>query len=232
MTGHALHAPVHVVGVLSAFGLGLLGSAHCIAMCGGFAAAIAQGPPKASARTARMLVCFGGRIGAYVLLGAAFGALGAVLGGAESAAWGRSTGVWVRTALGGAMIGLGIALAAEGRALRALERGGAALWHHVAPLTRRLRPLDRTWKLAALGALWGFLPCGLVYAALAGAAAAGTPVTGALWMGAFGLGTVPALAGLTTVSSWLARIARTRRTAGVVLSLYGIWTIVGSLAFV
>jgi sulfite exporter TauE/SafE len=84
---------------------------------------------------------------------------------------------------------LGFLLAAWGRA--GLPQAGAAVrfkaW--AGPLLHRVRPGGFGYGLAL-----GLLPCGLVYLALVGACAAGGPVMGAVFMVAFGVGTVPVLA--------------------------------------
>ena len=112
------------------------------------------------------------------------------------------------------------------------ERPGAWLWARIAPLTGRIGAPDRLWKRVALGAIWGWLPCGLVYAALAGAAVVGSAAGGALYMLCFGLGTLPAVVATGVVAgrveAW-ARNAGLRRLAGAVLVLFGLWTAAGTL---
>ena len=224
---HALHAPIVAAGTLSAFLLGLVGSIHCVVMCGGLATAVAGDPTRGLRRSAaRILLRTSGRILGYTLAGTAAGTLGAGL----TTWWGDPAGLLVRTALGTALVLAGVAVAASPRTLRALERSGAHAWRHLAPLTRGLRPLDRAWKLFALGTLWALLPCGLLYTALAGAAATGHPALGATWMAAFGLGTVPAVAGLGTFVAHLGRLTRPHVTAGVTLVALGAWTVLGAFA--
>ena len=135
--------------------------------------------------------------------------------------------------LGVALLLLGLQVAGRGAGLARLERAGARLWRQVAPLTRRLRPLDRAWKLLAVGALWGLLPCGLVYTALAGAATTADPIMGAALLAAFGVGTLPAVAGLGVAASRLGRLvshAGTRVAAGALIAGYGAWIALGALA--
>jgi sulfite exporter TauE/SafE len=104
---------------------------------------------------------------------------------------------------------MGLYLAGAGRALVRLEALGAPIWRSVQPLAARLLPADTLPQAFAAGALWGWLPCGLVYGALAAAAFAGSPGRGALVMLAFGLGTAPNLlaAGLAAarVRAWAGR---------------------------
>jgi sulfite exporter TauE/SafE len=77
----------------------------------------------------------------------------------------------------------------------------------------------------ALGLLWGWMPCGLVYAALAAAATSGAPGAGALTMAAFGVGTLPTLVTMGTAAAFVARAARARlvrRMAGLTIVAFGV----------
>jgi len=168
-----------------AFALGLLGSLHCAAMCGPLMLALpaAHGGP-ARFVTGRM-VCQLGRIATYCLLGVVAGLAGKsiYLAGLQR---------WLSIALGlailaGFLASKKISLAAP--VVRLVVRLKAAM---SAQLRRRsLR------SLALLGLLNGLLPCGLVYVAMAGAAARGTIPGGIGYMTAFGLGTVPAMLGIS-----------------------------------
>jgi len=80
--------------------------------------------------------------------------------------------------------------------------------------------------------VWGWLPCGLVYGMLAAAAGMGGPARGAAFMAVFGLGTVPAVAGVSLasqrVAAWFG--AGRRRALGLLLAAFGTWTLVTPLA--
>jgi sulfite exporter TauE/SafE len=215
--------------------MGLLGSPHCVGMCGGIATALAPAPAKgADARRPVRDVVIGvalgvGRIATYAALGAVAGGLGrVVVGGAGSAA-----GPLLRVALGVLLVGVGLSIAGWWPgALAGLERVGARVWEALAPVARHVVPVDDPLRALAAGALWGLLPCGLVYAALAGAAASGSPVDGAGWMTAFGLGTLPAVLGAGWMAGrlrqWTRRV-EVRRVAGVVLLASGVWTAVAPI---
>ena len=81
-------------------------------------------------------------------------------------------------------------LLGQGVWLKKLEGIGSGLWRRLQPLTRRLLPVDHPLKALALGGLWGLLPCGLIYTALALAVTAGSAPAGALVMLVFGMVTV------------------------------------------
>jgi sulfite exporter TauE/SafE len=93
-----------------------------------------------------------------------------------------------------------------------------------APLWRRLHPFVPTRSGFLSGLLWGFLPCGLVYGALAAAAFAGSPAAGAAAMLAFGIGTLPLLvAAGFTLSKLRAPVLRSVAGGGVLaFGIYGL----------
>ena len=75
--------------------------------------------------------------------------------------------------------------------IRGMESAGAVLWRQVQPFAQRMLPVDRVDKALGLGMVWGWLPCGMVYAVLLLALSTGTAIQGGLVMLAFGLGTLP-----------------------------------------
>jgi sulfite exporter TauE/SafE len=206
------------------FLLGLFGGLHCIGMCGGIVSALSgAGTDARSAgqKAARQLIYSAGRISSYAVAGAAAGGLGLSL----LSLLGPDAARWLRVLAGAFLVAAGLYLAGWWFGLTRLERLGAHAWRHIAPLSGRLQPLDRAWKQFAAGAVWGWLPCGLVYAALAGASAAGGAAQGAAMMAAFGIGTLPALLAAGTASQALQSGVRTRRFAGGLLVVFGLWTI-------
>jgi hypothetical protein len=121
---------------------------------------------------------------------------------------------------------VGLYLAGADRLLAPLEALGRPLWRRLQPLAARLlraRPEPTARMLArsySAGLAWGWLPCAMVYAALAAAAFAGGPAAGALAMVAFGLGTLPFLLG----AGWLAaRLRDWRRAAGAAVLGFGVY---------
>ena len=165
-------------------GLGLASSLHCAQMCGPIVFCVAQtGRPVAG-----QLAYNAGRISTYALLGALAGTLGngiSWLAGAEQIA---------AIAAGALMVIAGVLMSGVPRAgLIQLGEGG---WRMPGIFTRTIGRLLRShslWRRLSLGALMGFLPCGLIYAALLNAAAAGSAAAGAFSMALFGVGTALAL---------------------------------------
>ena len=105
-----------------------------------------------------------------------------------------------------------------GKSLGVLERALVRILPAQPPAAARRLIADPVgWRGYALGVVLGFLPCGLIYAALAAAAAAGDPLRGAAAMAAFALGTMPGLIGVGWAGAVFAR--RWKRLAGVVAPL-------------
>lgn len=170
-------------------GSSLLGSAHCAGMCGGLALA-AIGPDD-GARAPRQVGYHGGRLVSYAALGVVAGLVGQVVDDA-----GVLVGVQrVAAVVAGVMIALfGLATVLRALGVRVPSAGVprplivAAQRVHV--WTLRLPPKHRG---VPIGLATPLLPCGWLYAFAAIAAASASPWLGALIMGAFWLGTVPAV---------------------------------------
>ncbi len=227
--------------VASAFLMGLFGGVHCVAMCGGIVGVLCGAAPRCPTATASTgpsrltqapywLAYNAGRVGSYTLLGLLFGSLGSV-----------SIGVFplepmrfaLRAMAAVCMLAVGLHLAGLPSIVTALESIGAPLWKRVAPLTKRFVPLRTPWHALVLGGLWGLMPCGLLYGALALAASAESPSLGAAMMAAFGAATLPVLLTMSVVaqgvSRWLAR-AWVRRAAGAIVLAFGVWSSLGVAA--
>jgi sulfite exporter TauE/SafE len=171
--------------------------------------------PTVSARPAlaNVLAYNLGRIGSYTLAGALAGGLGAGAGSLARLPALQAGGYWIANLM---LALLGLYLMDAWRGLARLEQGGQLLWRHVQPLLRRLRPVPGTafgpGRMLAAGAMWGWLPCGMVYSVLVTAMLSGSAPGGALVMLAFGLGTLPMLLGLGLLG---ARVRACLRVRGV-----------------
>lgn len=203
---------------LSAFLVGLAGGAHCFGMCGGIISALSF----AARERAYWLSLFysAGRISSYALLGAIVASI-ASLGSA-------GPGLGIARLLAGALLVLmGLYLAGWWSGLLWLERVGAPLWRRLQPLAQRLLPVRHPAAAFGFGLIWGWLPCGLVYSALALSATAMEPAGGALIMLSFGLGTLPAVvfAGLFTQKLRpVLQGKRLRLLFALCLIGFGVWT--------
>ena len=207
--------------VVAALTMGLLGGAHCVVMCGGVVGAMCAGSAPPMRRASHVLLYNVGRIASYAIAGAIAGGVGA-LASSVGAVYGAQ--VALRVIAGVLALTVGLYVAGVWRGARALERAASPLWRRVEPLAKRLLPVEHPLAALGLGALWGWLPCGLVYAALGIAVTSATPSMGALTMAAFGVGTLPTLVAMGAAASALARVARrpwVRRGAGLALALMG-----------
>lgn len=207
------------------FGLGLLGAGHCVGMCGGIASALGFAGDHGAGRW--VLAYNLGRVGSYALAGALVAGVGAL--GAKYLA----AGPLLRVVAGCLLIAMGFYVTGWWRGLVWLEQGGRLLWRRLQPLGQRFLPVRSTGNGVALGLIWGWLPCGLVYSALAFAATAGSPLMGMAHMIAFGLGTLPAMLMAGFASGALARQLQRvalRRVFALLLVSYGVWTLLAVFA--
>jgi hypothetical protein len=212
------------------FGASLLGSAHCVAMCGPYVAmCTAQFVPRGATPATRcgLRVLFNvGRIATYAVIGLIVGAFGQI---AQAVAGRFGFAGIVAIAAGSSALVFGLSMMGWFRdPARVVAAAGLGRWL----IAGRMR-LNRAPAAAApllLGALQGWLPCALVYAAASRATLAGTPAMGAFTMLVFGLGTAPAIFALTLVPQTLLRRVRTQRLAGALLALLGVILILRGLA--
>lgn len=186
------------------FMAGMAASWHCVGMCGGFACAIAGDRRGRVATARRQLLYNAGRVTTYCFLGALAGALAAGIG--TSSPNMAITGPQRLLAIISGLLMIFIGLQFFG-CFQRLKRppmigfGGEALTVALRDLLRSPSP----FAPLAFGVANGFLPCPLVYAFLAQAAASGAPVPGITVMLAFGLGTFPAMLLMGGLSGWLWR---------------------------
>ena len=210
---------------------GVLGSAHCIGMCGAISATMNLGTSGILAALGRQVLWSCGRIFTYAFLGLAAAFAGLRLSHSELVE-SQGVGIWIQagfsTLAGGLLIIQGCL--AAGLLRRRVSGGGscpaAGLYGAF------LRGGSATAAFVA-GVLTGFLPCGLVYSFLALSAAGGSLWKGALVMTAFGLGTVPVMlvtgTGLSLASLTFRR--RMMRLAAVCVMFTGLLTLGRGLAF-
>lgn len=213
--------------ILTALALGLLGGGHCIGMCGGLMGALTLAIPVEQRRgwpMWRILLSYNaGRIASYTAAGALLGSVGWLV---------RDLGLdmLLRTIAGLLMIAMGLYLANWWSGLTRIEALGRGLWKHIEPHARRLLPVKRVPQAIALGALWGWLPCGLVYSVLVWASSQGSTGLSAGLMLAFGIGTLPTLLATGLAAERLMALLRKRAvrvSAAILVILFGIWTLPG-----
>lgn len=227
--------------LVSAFIVGLMGGVHCAGMCGGIVSALganaaAARPPLGSGQTAvitlhrqavtgvlRVQSAYNlGRLASYVGFGGLAGAIGAATLVFDRLLPVQHLLYIVANAM---MIALGLYLAGIWAGVARIERFGLWFWRPLQPMIRRFVPADTFGKGLMLGALWGFVPCGMVYSMLVTAMVSGGAEQGALVMLAFGLGTLPNLMALGVAASfgrhWL-KARGVRLAAGLVVVAFGV----------
>jgi len=209
--------PLDIPVLTAAFVAGLLGGLHCAVMCGGIATgfpAMAPGRALSVAWQANL-----GRVTGYTVAGALAGGLG---GGILRLARSDTLALGVRVAAGLALVLLALRLLGRGGRLDLLARPGQQLWQWLRPLHRHLLPADRAWRRLALGALWGWMPCGLSLSLLSVAWLQANALGGALVMAVFGLATLPVMLPLTwsgaRMGRWLQRPGLRVALAGFILT--------------
>jgi uncharacterized protein len=161
----------------TAFLMGLVGGPHCLAMCGAACGGVIRG--AGAKPVAGMWTFLGGRLVGYSVAGAAAGLA------VQSFAWLAShtaalQPVWTLFHL--AVLLWGLVLLAQARQPAWVESAGRSVWSRVRPMAQR------RGGLVATGALWAFMPCGLLYSALLVASLSGGALEGALSMALFAIG--------------------------------------------
>ncbi|MDF1691695.1 MAG: sulfite exporter TauE/SafE family protein [Zhongshania sp.] len=247
----------------AAFLLGLVGSPHCVAMCGGIAgllgasstAAPVQRAPehvlqhhpqhlsqhhssvliaKSKSSNSLQSIYYSllfqlGRISSYAFLGAI---LGGSVATADSLAAAHLMPISqaLRILASVMLIIMALSVAGWSRIAMMLEKLGGRVWQKLQPVSKRFIPVDSPAKAISIGGLWGFLPCGLIYSALAWSALSGSAIQSAILMACFGLGTAPAVLSIGSLSGGLRCALKKPLTrygfAGLltVLALYPLYT--------
>lgn len=211
--------------LVSALILGLLGGGHCIGMCGGLMGALTLAiPPEQRARRFRLLIAYNlGRILSYTTAGLLIGMAGWAVASSPAA-------MVLRVIAALLLITMGLYLAGWWSGLTRIEALGRGLWRHIQPVASKLLPVSTLPRALLLGALWGWLPCGLVYSTLLWAASQGSASESALLMLAFGLGTWPVLLATGLAAERITALLRKRGiriAGGLLVILFGIWTLPG-----
>ncbi|MBL3826040.1 MULTISPECIES: sulfite exporter TauE/SafE family protein [unclassified Marinobacter] len=210
---------------VAAFVFGLLGGAHCIGMCGGIMGALTFSVPPELRRPHRVLGLLlgfnAGRIVSYMVVGALVGLVGAGLSHALD-----SIALVLRVVAAFMLILMALYIANWWKGLVRIEAVGRHVWAFVAPAAKRFMPVVRARQAFGLGAVWGWMPCGLIYSMLAWSLSIAEPLQGAALMGAFGLGTLPTVlatgVAARRISGWI-RNPATRTVAALLIISFATW---------
>lgn len=209
--------------LLTLFVLGFFGGTHCVGMCGGLSSAFALQLPPQMKRSQLILLLNLGRLGSYVLIGALMGALsqmGSLLQQTHDVQ--RILLIFANVLL----LLMGLYLAGLFAAVSRIDALGKPIWRQLSPLLNRLLPIQSAPASLAVGALWGWLPCGLVYNAALYALGSGSAGQGALYLLAFGLGTLPNLLAMGLFATQLKTLLQQKKVrlgAGLLVCAWAIW---------
>ena len=186
----------------TAFTIGLLGSLHCIGMCGPIALSLPYGGAGRLAAAGNGLLYNLGRTFTYVLIGSLFGLLG--------------KGIFLAGYQSALSISMGVLMLILAFFSTDLESRIARLSFLQKPLFRLKSALGNLIRakfhtsFLGIGMLNGLLPCGLVYMAVVGAVSTGSVWKGAAYMGLFGLGTIPLMLFTSLAGNWIGVKVRRR----------------------
>ncbi len=206
----------------AAFAMGLFSSLHCIGMCGSIIGTLTLSLKPDIRNDKRRLLPYilsynFGRITSYTLAGFLVGILQAII----ILPFGLDQGHRILQILSAAMmIGAGCYLAGWFPRFAYIEKAGSRLWKLIEPFGRKLIPVKTHTQALLFGMVWGWLPCGLVYAALALAATSTDAYRAGITMLAFGLGTLPSVLGvgiMTDVLTKLSRVHQFKQIVGLLL---------------
>jgi len=194
---------------------GLASGLHCAGMCGGIAAAFSLLHQDEIWK--RQLAFNAGRITSYAAAGAVAGALGSAAAYAAAVLPAQTFFYFFSSAF---VLLAGMHFWGMPLPFSTLEKLGMPVWRRIQPLAARLLPARTLPQAYAAGLAWGWLPCGLVYGALAAAVFSGGAAQGAVAMAAFGAGTLPWLFIAGVAAARLRRwtgLATLRRLGGALL---------------
>lgn len=211
--------------LLAAFAMGLFSSLHCIGMCGSIIGTLTLSLSQEIRNSKRKLLPYVlnynlGRITSYVLAGLAVGLIEYFLLSLPFANGLGHRFLQIASAL--VMASAGFYLAGWFPRFAYIEKIGAKIWKRVEPFGRKLIPVKTRAQAFLFGMVWGWLPCGLVYTALALSATSADIQHSAMTMLAFGMGTLPAVMGvgiITSLLTGLSRMQRFRQAVGLLFVL-------------
>jgi uncharacterized protein len=209
--------------MLSALVLGLMGSFHCVGMCGPIVLALPLHGNNIQQKIFGGLLYNTGRTITYAAMGAVFGLLGQGL---------RLVGFQqvVSVIMGTVMI-ISVLFPALFRNQYDLHKSSFKLIGKLKKTLAEMFSVRSFQSLFFIGLLNGLLPCGLVYIALAGALAAGNVVMGIWYMVLFGLGTIPMLLALGVAGNLVSQSIRQRinRLIPIMVVIVGVFFILRGL---
>jgi sulfite exporter TauE/SafE len=217
--------------LLSALLMGLIGSTHCVGMCGGIISTLSTNFSGKNQQQSFAIQLFYniGRITTYSLFGLLIGFFSSRL--MEMLPDPHAFSMKIA---GIFFIMLGLYISQLLNSFKYFEAVGQKLWIRIEPFGRKYLPAQNGWNAFKLGLVWGWLPCGLVYSALALSMTQLNPIHSALTMMVFGLGTLPTLLLIGHFAQNVRLILQNKKIRiglGLILIIYGISQIAGYSSF-
>lgn len=217
--------------LFSALLMGLIGSTHCIGMCGGIISTLSTNFSGVQQNQSFYIPLFYnfGRITSYSFFGLLIGLFSSSVMDLLPDPHAFSMQI-----AGVFFILLGFYISQLVNSFKYLEAAGQKLWTRIEPFGRKYLPASNIWNAWKLGIIWGWLPCGLVYSALALAITQLNPLHSALTMFIFGLGTLPTLLLIGHFAQNVKSILQNKKVRmilGLFLIIYGISQIIGVSVF-
>lgn len=200
--------------------MGLMGAGHCVAMCGSLSMAVGFSIPATKSFINYSVLISIGRVLGYVII--------AVIAHLLSQSVFKITGgniLYLQFVAALLMLGVGLHIAGLNSWVLKTEKLGVLVQRFVTPIKQKVMPINSVARCLIYGLLWGLLPCGMVYTALAMSMVAESTLSAALIMFCFGIGTLPTLVGLTAFNSKLNGIfskTSVRFALGVIVILLAI----------
>lgn len=209
---------------LMAFVMGIFSSMHCIGMCGSIIGTLTLSLDASvrsnKVRLAQFVFNYNlGRIASYTIAGGLAGLLSSVL----TLTFENGLGYRLLQLASALTIAFaGFYIAGWFPRFAYIEKIGLFFWKKLEPFGHKLIPVKTRRNAFLFGMVWGWLPCGLVYAALLLATTTGDIFKSAMTMLAFGFGTLPAVVGIGIMTASLQKLSknpRYRQIVGVLMIL-------------
>jgi sulfite exporter TauE/SafE len=212
--------------ITMAFLTGLLGSGHCIGMCGGLVAALSLSEAGKQGGIFFQLLYNTGRITTYTGIGWLVGWLGSAFAYANTLA-GLTRALLIGSDLFVIVLGLGSAGIFTFLKINVMQLEFPGPIRKITGAVAELKKLPPALSALPLGLIMGFLPCGFLYAMIIAAGQSAGSANGALMMLFFGLGTLPALFLFGSTAHWLTARMRSimLRWAGIMVALMGTYNL-------
>lgn len=211
--------------------VGFVSSFHCIGMCGGIMGALGLSTPEAIRQNRLKFFAYTlaynlGRVASYSIAGGLIWLVETLAPEPAQFTYGHTA---LRILGAAVMLGTGLYLAGWFPDFKRLELIGKPLWRRLEPIARKLLPVKSLPMAVAYGAIWGWLPCGLVYMALLYSVSQASVANPIVLMALFGVGTLPVMLATGLMIHPITRLARSQRfrqLAGLVICFMALISVV------